>query len=55
MKQILILLVVDGRNDITSTDRLLAEAINKSGISPVSLVINKVDTLASEDFSLSFL
>ena len=43
----LILLVVDGRNDITSTDRLLAEAINKSGKSCI-LVINKVDTLASE-------
>ena len=44
----LILLVVDGRDDITSTDRSLAEAINKSN-KPCILVINKVDTLKSED------
>ena len=43
----LILFVVDGRNDITSTDRLLAEAIIKSN-KPCILVINKVDTLKSE-------
>ena len=44
----LILFVVDGRNDITSTDRLLAEAIIKSN-KPCILVINKVDTLKSEE------
>jgi len=44
----LILFVVDGRNDITSTDRLLAEVIIKSN-KPCILVINKVDTLKSEE------
>ena len=43
----LILLVVDGRDDITSTDRSLAEAINKSN-KPCILVINKVDTLIDQ-------
>ena len=38
----LILLVVDGREDLTSTDRSLADIINKSS-KPCILVINKVD------------
>tara|TARA_Y100000994_G_scaffold68302_1_gene55888 strand:- start:646 stop:1965 length:1320 start_codon:yes stop_codon:yes gene_type:complete len=49
----LILLVVDGRNDITSTDRLLTEAIKKSN-KPCILVINKVDTLESETSTYQF-
>ena len=49
----LILFVVDGRNDITSTDRLLAEAIIKSN-KPCILVINKVDTLKSEESVYQF-
>ena len=41
----LILLVVDGRDEITSSDRLLADAIMKSN-KPCILVINKIDDLA---------
>ena len=49
----LILFVVDGRSDITSTDRLLAEAIIKSN-KPCILVINKVDTLKNEESVYQF-
>ena len=49
----LILLVVDGRDDITSTDRLLAEEINKSS-KPCILVVNKVDTFKNEDLVYQF-
>ena len=49
----LILFVVDGRDDITSTDRLLADVINKSG-KPCILVINKIDTLNNENLVPNF-
>ncbi len=49
----LILFVVDGRDEITSTDRLLADVIKKSG-KPCILVINKIDTLKNEDLVNNF-
>ena len=49
----LILFVVDGRDDITSTDRLLADVIKKSG-KPCILVINKIDTLNNENLVHNF-
>ena len=49
----LILLVVDGRDEITSSDRLLAEAVIKSN-KPCILVINKIDELKNEDLAYSF-
>ena len=49
----LIIFVVDGRDDITSTDRLLADIIKKSG-KPCILVINKIDTLKNESLVINF-
>jgi GTP-binding protein len=49
----LIIFVVDGRDDITSTDRLLADIIKKSG-KPCILVINKIDTLKNESLVNNF-
>ena len=49
----LILFVVDGRHEITSSDRLLADAIIKSN-KPAILVINKIDDLKNEDLSYNF-
>ena len=49
----LIIFVVDGRDDITSTDRLLADIIKKSG-KPCILVINKIDTLKNENLVINF-
>ena len=49
----LILLVVDGREDLTSTDRSLADIINKSS-KPCILVINKVDNLKNESLTYHF-
>ena len=49
----LILLVVDGREDLTSTDRSLADIINKSS-KPCILVINKVDNLENESLTYHF-
>ena len=49
----LILFVVDGRDEITSTDRLLTDVIKKSG-KPCILVVNKIDTLKNEDLVNNF-
>ena len=49
----LILFVVDGRDEITSSDRLLADVIIKSN-KPCILVINKIDHLKNEDLSYNF-
>ena len=49
----LILFVVDGRDDITSTDRLLADVIKKSG-NPCILVVNKIDMLKNEELVHNF-
>ena len=49
----LILFVVDGRDEITSSDRLLADAIIKSN-KPAILVINKIDDLKNEDLTYNF-
>ena len=49
----LIIFVVDGRDDITSTDRLLADVIKKSG-KPCILAINKIDTLNNENLVHNF-
>ena len=43
----LLLLVIDGREDLTSSDRLLAEITKKSN-KPCILVINKIDTIKNE-------
>ena len=49
----LILFVVDGREDITSSDRILAEMINKSN-KPCILIINKIDHLKNEKITIQF-
>ena len=49
----LLLLVIDGREDITSSDRLLAEIAKKSN-KPCILVINKIDTIKNEKLTYQF-
>ena len=48
-----IILLVDGRGEITGSDRDLAQMLRKSG-KPVSLAVNKVDTASREDLAHEF-
>ncbi len=49
----LLILLVDGKSEITSSDRILAELIVKSQ-KPYILVSNKIDDNAHEDYALGF-
>ena len=49
----LVLFVVDGRNDITSSDRHLAK-ISLESNKPCILVVNKIDKLTNEDLKYNF-
>jgi GTP-binding protein len=49
----LILLLVDGRNDVTSEDEAVARLIKRAH-KPVILVVNKVDTPGSESETYAF-
>ncbi len=49
----LLLLVIDGRESITSSDRVLAQMAKKSN-KPCILVINKIDTIKNEQLSYQF-
>jgi GTP-binding protein len=48
-----VLFLVDGRNEITASDRELAAMLRKLG-KPVTLVVNKADTPASENLANDF-
>jgi len=48
-----IVLLIDGRTEITASDRELAQSLHKLG-KPLSLAVNKIDTAAREDLSHEF-
>jgi len=48
-----VILLVDGRSEITGSDRDLAQMLQKSG-KPLSLAVNKVDTAGREDLAHEF-
>ncbi len=48
-----IILLVDGRAEITGSDRDLARMLKRLG-KPVSLAVNKADTAAREDLANAF-
>ena len=47
----LILFMIDGKDEITSSDRILSEIIKKTG-KPYILIINKIDTKKQENDNL---
>jgi len=49
----LILFLIDGKNDISSNDQILADKIKKIG-KPCVLVVNKMDTLDEQDDSYKY-
>ena len=49
----LILFLIDGKNDISSNDQILAEKIKRIGKECV-LVVNKMDTLNDQDDSYKY-
>jgi GTPase len=48
-----IIFLIDGRSEITGTDRELAKMLRKLG-KPVALAVNKIDTLARESLAPEF-
>ena len=49
----IIILLIDGRSSITSSDQLLARQVQKSG-KPYVLAINKIDELKMEDTAIQY-
>ncbi len=48
-----IVLLIDGRTEITASDRELAQLLHKLG-KPLTLAVNKIDSVAREDLSHEF-
>src|ERR1700680_1241548 len=48
-----VIFLIDGRTEITGTDRELAKMLRQLG-KPVSLAVNKIDTLARESLTPEF-
>ena len=49
----IVILLIDGRSSITSSDQYLAKQVQKSG-KPYVLAINKIDELAMEDSAIQY-